>query len=252
MGVSRREVLQGTGALAAATLASACGSSSPPGAALPAGPLPQLPVFAFSDTQRTALAAATARLVPADGVGDWSATDAGAVEYIEQLLNAFSAPGNPKVFGGGPVRSGFARFHALPRVKVLSWQREVLRLRALYVAGLDELNRLARGPLSLLPGDFAAQATLAQDAILESQDLQATEFFGVLFEHTMEAVYAHPVYGGNRGYVGWQSVGYQGDVHGVRFPGGHDPAADAEPWRKFGGYSADEIQQPGLGEGPVT
>jgi hypothetical protein len=65
-----------------------------------------------------------------------------------------------------------------------------------------------------------------------------------MFNHTMEAVYGHPVYGGNRDYVGWGSVCYEGDVHGVRFPGGEDPSADAEPWRKFGGYAPEEMIAP--------
>src|SRR5690242_4767860 len=104
MGVSRRQVLQTTGALAAASLVGACGSSTPPDAGLAgANPLPLLPRFVLTDAQRATLEAATARLVPAGDATDWSAADAGAVEYIEQLLNAFSEPGNPKIFGGGPV-----------------------------------------------------------------------------------------------------------------------------------------------------
>jgi hypothetical protein len=252
--LTRRAVLANAIAAAAAPLLPGCGSSVPVDATVSnSQPLARLPRFAFTDLQRAALSAAMARIIPSASAGDWSAADLGAVEYLEQLLNAFSEEaGNPKIFSGGPVRPDFARFHAMPRVKILAWQREVLRLRDLYSAGLDQLNRLARGPFSLLPGDFAALPAPAQDAILETQDLQATEFFAELFAHTIEAVYSHPVYGANRDYAGWKSVGYQGDVHGVRFPGGFDPSADAEPWRKFGGYSPDEIQLEGLGEGPVT
>ena len=89
-----------------------------------------------------------------------------------------------------------------------------------------------------------------QDLILEGLDFQADPFFGALFDHTMEAVYGHPVYGGNKDYVGWDSVCYEGDVHGVRFPGGEDAADDAEPWRKFGGYAPDEMIAPGMCPAP--
>jgi hypothetical protein len=60
----------------------------------------------------------------------------------------------------------------------------------------------------------------------------------------MEGVYAHPVYGGNMGYQAWKSFGYQGDVHGVRFPG--IGPADA-PWNVFGGYAPQEMVKPGTG-----
>src|ERR1043165_6860080 len=84
-----------------------------------------------------------------------------------------------------------------------------------------------------------------QDLLLDGLVDHADRFFGMLFDHTMEGVYSHPVYGGNKDYVGWDSVCYEGDVHGVRFPGGEDASADAEPWRKFGGYAPDEMIAPG-------
>ncbi len=207
--------------------------------------------FAFTDVQRRALSAAVARLVPAEAPGDWSAADAGAVEYIEQLLNSFSESGNPKVYAQGPTREHFAEFQPLSRAKTAGWQQEVLRLRELYVQGLNELNRLARGPLSVLPGEFSSLPPPAQDALLTSIDLRGSPFFAALYAHTMEGVYSHPVYGGNRDYIAWDSVCYQGDVHGVRFPSGHDPTADDRPWDKFGGYAPDEMIHPGTcGGGP--
>lgn len=252
--ITRREFLArsaqaGVAVGAAGSLLGGCSSSGSDGSAadlLANGTPPaRLPAFAFTESQRSALSAAVARLIPASGPGDWSAADAGAVEYIEQLLNGFSGAGNPKVYGAGPSRDRFADFQPLSRVKTAGWQAHILRLRELYIAGLDELNRLARGPLALLPGDFAGLPALAQDAILNAIDLQGTGFFAALFAHTMEGVYSHPVYGGNRDYVGWDSVCYQGDVHGVHFPSGHDPDAHDRPWDKFGGYSPEEMIQPG-------
>jgi len=230
-------------ATTAAAALESCGSSQPIASATPvlADAVPALPAFTFTDAQERALTAAVARLIPASGTGDWSAADAGAVDYIELLLNAFAdASTNPKLYGGGPTRPHFAEFHSLSRAKRLGWQREVLRLRDLYTSGLDALNK--QDPLR---NDFASLSTVQQDLILEGLDLQAAPFFEAIFDHTMEAVYGHPVYGGNRDYVGWDSVCYEGDVHGVRFPGGEDAGADAEPWRKFGGYAPDEMIAPG-------
>src|SRR5690349_19097099 len=104
--LTRRELLGAASTLAAAPLLGACGSSEPVAVdSAPAvdPPAPRLDAFAFTDAQRRALSAAVAQLVPASGPGDWSAADAGAVEYIERLLNAFSDAGLPRLYGGGPV-----------------------------------------------------------------------------------------------------------------------------------------------------
>jgi gluconate 2-dehydrogenase gamma chain len=242
--LTRRQLLSRTASATAVVAAvESCGDSRPLATATPvlAEAVDALPAFTFTDAQRRALTAAVARLIPAAGAGDWSAADAGAVDYIERLLNAFSdAAANPKLYGGGPTRPHFAEFHRLSRAKRLGWQREVLRLRDLYSSGLDLLNRQDPGA-----NDFASLSSVQQDLVLEGLDLQAALFFETLFNHTMEACYGHPVYGGNRDYVGWDSVCYEGDVHGVRFPGGEDSSADAEPWRKFGGYAPEEMIAPG-------
>ena len=36
-------------------------------------------------------------------------------------------------------------------------------------------------------------------------------FTALLFEHTIEGLYATPEYGGNRGLVGWKDIGFPGD-----------------------------------------
>ncbi len=243
-GLTRRAFIASTAATAALPLAgcerSSGATTAPAGAAAP-----KLAPFAFTQAQRDALTAAVAQLVPASGPGDWSAADAGAVEYIEQLLNSFSGAGSPKIYGHGPARERFAEFQPLSRVKAHGWMQEVLRLRGVYAQGLDELNRLARGPLSVLPGEFAALAGPAQTALLELQDAQNTPFFVALYAHTMEGVYGHPVYGGNRDYVAWREYCYEGDVHGRRFPNGHDPDAAERPWDQHGGYTPEEIGAPG-------
>ena len=260
--VSRRQLLK-TGSLGAAGLAlTACGGGSDGRLAPAAGPGTDggsqsgrsLAPFSFTEQERKTLTAAVARIIPASGPDDWSAADAGAVEYIENLLNAFSQGGAAKIHPGGPDRPNFSSFVPLSHVKAIGWQEDVLRLRKLYQDGLAELDRRARGPLTPLAGDFASLPELLQDAVLTEQDLAGTEFFATLFEHTMEGVYSHPVYGGNKDFMGWESVCYQGDVHGVRFPSGaQDPTADDRPWDKFGGYSPEEMIQPGQcpGQGPV-
>jgi gluconate 2-dehydrogenase gamma chain len=187
----------------------------------------------LSSQQVTTLHAAVARIVPASGPGDWSAADVGADTYILNLL-----AGVTRIYAGGPSRSHFGRFQRLSRVKRIGWSREVRRLRKLYAAGLTQLDQLAGGNFAVLPAS-------AQDAILTSLDYGGSEFFGALYNHTLEGVYSHPVYGGNRDYRAWKAFGYAGDVHGVRFPRIGPRGA---PWNVYGGYAPEEMIQPGKGQ----
>jgi hypothetical protein len=189
---------------------------------------------ALSAGQRRTLRAAVARIIPAESPGDWSAADVGADDYIAVLLS-----GTGRIYAGGPVRRRFARFQRLARVKQIGWSREVRRLRSLYSDGLSQLDKLAGG-------DFAGAPGAVQDAILTQLDDSGSDFFDALFNHTMEGVYSHPVYGGNRGYRAWRTFGYAGDVHGVRFP--HIGPRSA-PWNVYGGYAPQEMAKPGK-EGP--
>lgn len=187
---------------------------------------------ALTSSQLATLRAAVARIVPASRPGDWSAADVGADSYILTLLS-----GAGRIYAGGPSRSRFSRFQRLSRVKRIGWSRETARLRALYVEGLAQLDSMAGG-------SFAAVPAVAQDAILTKLDDSGSEFFGALYNHTLEGVYAHPVYGGNRDYQAWKAFGYAGDVHGVRFP--RIGAPDA-PWNVYGGYAPQEMAVPGKG-----
>jgi hypothetical protein len=185
---------------------------------------------ALAPSAHATLKAAVARIVPASGPGDWSAADVGADNYILTLLS-----GTGQVYAGGPYRSRFARFHVLSRIKQIGWSREVKRLQGVYSAGLAQLDKLAGG-------NFAAVPAPVQDAILTELDDSGSDFFSALYNHTLEGVYSHPVYGGNKDYRAWQAFGYAGDVLGVRFP--NIGPANA-PWNVYGGYAPEEMIQPG-------
>jgi gluconate 2-dehydrogenase subunit 3-like protein len=236
---TRREFLATTAKLgAAATI----GSALPLPRLLPR-PLASGSGF-LSPAQRRTLDAALARMIPADGPDDWSAASIGAGDYIDGLLATDPASSGQGIFAGGPFRDDFASSQTLSAVKRVGWQREIERLRGLYTDGLVELDRRAGG-------DFAGLANeILQDAILETLDLQGSAFFAALYAHTMEGVYAHPVYGGNKEFRAWEDFCYQGDVHGARFPNIGDPSAS---WNVNGGYAPEEMIEPGQcpGQGPV-
>ena len=81
------------------------------------------------------------------------------------------------------------------RQRLTGWRRQ-------YASGIATLDRLAGG-------DFTQISPADQDKILASS--QASTFLALLFEHTIEGMYAVPEYGGNRGLVGWKDISYPGD-----------------------------------------
>ena len=174
-------------------------------------------------------------MIPADGSGDWDAVDAGALRYVETLLATDLESGSAGIYAGGPYRESFSAFQNLSAVKREGWKREIDRLRELYVSGAAELDARAGGSFATLPAEL-------QDAILTTLDLENSDFFRAFYNHTMEAVYGHPAYGGNTGFVAWNDLCYEGDVHGVRFPNVGDPQA---AWNLYGGYAPDEMDKPG-------
>jgi gluconate 2-dehydrogenase gamma chain len=196
--------------------------------ALPPSVFAAAPVLSAGELRT--LRAAVARIVPAEHAGDWSAADVGADNYIQNLL-----AGPEQIYAGGPDRAEFAQFQKLSRIKRQGWVAEIERLRAVYRSGLKQLNARAGG-------DFAAAPAVLQDTILRTLDLGGSDFFAALYHHVMEGVYSHPVYGGNKDYRAWRTFGYQGDVHGVRFPNIGPPDAS---WNVHGGYAPEEMRRPG-------
>ena len=72
------------------------------------------------------------------------------------------------------------------------------------------------------------KAPAQQDQILATPSVG--EFTSLLFEHTIEGLYASPEYGGNKNLAGWKEIGFPGDIQPrgysateVERSDGHDP-----------------------------
>jgi gluconate 2-dehydrogenase gamma chain len=140
-------------------------------------------VSVLTPPQSAILEAMVERLVPADANGP-GGKEAGAARYIEQSLAGGLAGGLSKV-------------------------------APLYTAGLPAVDAYANSaygaPFTALPPD-------KQDAVIS--DLQSNKatgftpdsftFFSAVHEHTLEGMFADPVYGGNKNFAGWNLVGYPG------------------------------------------
>jgi hypothetical protein len=236
-GPPRRAVITGIPAAAVAIGLAGC-TSAPPHVG-------SAPTRFFSRHQAAVIADATARIAPGPGddpaeAGHPGAREAGVTGYIDAMLGALSvieaddAPGTttvppvPVIFAGGPWSSRhasgpdpMASFIALDPVSRIAWRKRLTGWRGQYTSGIATLDKLAGG-------DFTRSSPAEQDKILASPQLKT--FLALLFEHTIEGMYANPEYGGNRGLAGWKEIGYPGDsqpagytAQEVERSDGHDP-----------------------------
>jgi hypothetical protein len=171
----------------------------------------------FNSHQAAVIEAATARIAPGPSddpaeAGHPGAREAGVTGYIDTMLGALGALTGPApmIFAGGPWSnrhtSGpdlMARFTALDPVTVIAWRNRLAGWRKQYGEGIATLDSHAGG-------DFTKATPADQDKILASKEMSA--FTSLLFEHTIEGLYANPEYGGNRGLAGWHDIAFQGDI----------------------------------------
>jgi gluconate 2-dehydrogenase gamma chain len=160
------------------------------------GAVPDSVALTFlNDEEARAVEAIAERIIPGEGQ-DAGATEAGVVYYIDRSLAGISA--DLQV----PYRLGLRALEEL-------CQREHGRSFALLAAeAQDALVRRFLGP----------EVGGAPDGLLFSEADQAVgpdlpvigRLFTVVREHTVEGYFCDPVYGGNRGTVGWKLVGFPG------------------------------------------
>jgi hypothetical protein len=170
----------------------------------------------LTETEFNILRVACNRVIPPGGEAP-GAGDAGAADYIDTLLGAFSFD-PPRIWAGGPTsgRAGgaanFANFHSLSSLDELAWRTRIEGSQGMPgrefngpVTGYQELYRQG---LARLGDDFLTCTPEEQENRLRGDP----DFLELLVDHTCEGVYGAPEYGGNRDIVGWRSIGFAGDV----------------------------------------
>ena len=189
----------------------------------------------FTADQAAVVEAATARIAPGPAddpaeAGHPGAREADVTGYIDSMLAALGSLDDaaPLVFAGGPWSnrhtSGpdmMAHFATLDPVARIAWRRRLTGWQQQYRQGIATLDKLAGG-------DFTKASGAKQDKILVMSSMSS--FMPLLFEHTIEGLYAAPEYGGNRGLAGWKEIGFPGDIQPrgytadeVSRSDGHDP-----------------------------
>ena len=182
----------------------------------------------FDDHQRATVEAAMARIIPTDDTP--GAREADTITFLDTYL-----AGLGRIFAK-PDGTGF---EDLSGRRAEAWQRRLDRVRAVYVAGIADLDARSR---SAGGADFVDLEPDRQDTILgqidpnarpegdgrEAAPLQQTkaeidlDFFSLLCLHTRQGFYSDPIYGGNQDRVGWDTIGFPGpaslaEVHSGRY-----------------------------------
>jgi gluconate 2-dehydrogenase gamma chain len=152
----------------------------------------------LSSDQKALLEAVIDRLIPADATGP-SGTQMGVSAYIERGLEG-GLMGGLKV--AAPLyTAGLATIDAYSRSAYGAPFRSLTAAKQDAVLGDIEAGK-PRNP-GTTPG--AGTPQLGPDA---------ATFFATLHEHTVQGMFCDPIYGGNKGFAGWDLVGYPG----VRMP----------------------------------
>ena len=188
--ISRRDILKGAGAAAAA--AAVGGAVPATGTAAPGtlAPAAQGPAVAARQALETLTAQEAdlldlivARLIPSDALGP-GAREARVVRYIDRALSGALATSREA------YRSGLAAF--------------------------DRYCRMSRGKA------FGELPPIEQDSVLIDVETGAAtgsgagfagssaQFFTLVLNHTRQGMFGDPYYGGNANFVGWDLLGYPG------------------------------------------
>ena len=186
-----------------------------------------MPDTFFDPHQRSTIEAAMARIIPTDDAP--GAREAGCIDFLDRTLSGLD------YLFAKPDGSGF---EVLEGHAARAWTRRLDIMRAKYVDGIRDLDARAK---SLGARDFASLAPERQDEVLRAVErgagsvpttatvstglagpvsaepaLQQTstetelDFLPLLVTHTRQGFYADPIYGGNRGRVGWNVIGFPG------------------------------------------
>lgn len=144
----------------------------------------RVPLRFFDEKEALIVAAAAARIFPSDETGP-GASEAGVVLYIDRQL-------------AGPYGRDRYRYTQPPFEAGLpehGYQGKATP-RELYREGIRSLRGFDR----LAPAE--------QDARLH--EIEATPFFRLLRQHTIEGMFSDPMHGGNANMIGWQLIGFPG------------------------------------------
>jgi len=148
-----------------------------------------LPTLIFFNEEEARIVEAIAgRIIPGNPSNP-GAKEAGAVVYIDRALAGFFS--HLQTF----YRKSIADFDRTSRSR---FGRVFLDLNE---SEQDEFLRSIEGAL---------EQRSVEGALRDDQPGRLSQFFAVVYEHTLEGTFGDPIYGGNRDALGWKMVGFPG------------------------------------------
>ena len=198
-----------------------------------------MPDIFFNPQQRATIEAAMARIIPTDDTP--GAREAGCIDFLDRYLSGLGY-----IFAK-PDGSGF---EVLEGRSAQAWMQRIETMRARYIEGVQDLDARAEAqfaaafvaltpeqqdavlraieadgtgqPTTLTPSDALAGPTSAEPALQQTSTEVDLDFLPLLITHTRQGFYADPIYGGNKGQIGWKVIGFPGpasmkEVHTGRY-----------------------------------
>ena len=149
------------------------------------------------------LDAAVERLIPTDELGP-GGKDAGVTCYIDQQLRS-SWGTHGRNYRSGPWLEGTPEQGFQSR----------LTPQEIYRIGIQEINAACRAKYErpfdqLQPEKQDEMLKALEKGEVDLPSMSSKFFFDLLWRNTEEGFFADPLYGGNRGKVGWKLVGFPG------------------------------------------
>jgi gluconate 2-dehydrogenase gamma chain len=144
----------------------------------------------FNGAEATTVEAIAARIFPGDAE-DPGAREADVLTYIDRSL------------GGAYQELQVPYRRGLAELERLCADRHGSSFADLSEESQDQI-------VGELDERFALLAAGEPPADDDPRSLTLAEFFGMVRQHTLEGMFCDPMYGGNRGCVGWRLVGFPG------------------------------------------
>src|SRR3984885_6681133 len=198
-GLNRRQFLSGTSAAATVAAATQVVPGTARGGDTPVAAEGDYSPTFFTTAEWRFVNAAVGRLIPSDGNGP-GGVEAGVPAFLDRQMELPYGHGAFAYMQGpfqpdAPASLGYQLPHT---------PRELYRLG---IAAADEASRQSSGRR------FAELETAQQDKFLtgletgtvQLRGVPAKAFFAQLWSNVREGYFADPLYGGNRGMVGWKS-----------------------------------------------
>jgi gluconate 2-dehydrogenase gamma chain len=194
-------------------------------------PDPAIAIEFFNPVESAMVEALTARILPGTP-DDPGAREAGVVYYIDRVLAGPDGGYSVKTYEQGPFRvvsEGETPVESTSRTDIYRvveqpssddvsryGYQSVLDPQHIYRRGLEAVEAYAQATFG---ASFVDLSDADQDTIVEAMEADeatgfdapsASDFFIKLRNDTIEGMFSDPLYGGNRGMVGWTLIGYPG------------------------------------------